>query len=130
MANSQIDYWIQISEYDFEVAKSLFEKGHYIYVGFMCHQVIEKILKAAYVKATETIPPRTHNLDKLITGSGNAGKISQEYLNFLDELTPLNIEARYPAHKDAIYKMIDKKKARTIIEKTESLKTWIIENWI
>jgi len=112
------------------VAESLLEKGHYLYVGFMCHQVIEKILKAAYVKATGKIPPRTHNLDKLITGSGNSGKIPQEYLDFLDELTPMNIEARYPAHKDVIYKMIDRKKAGIILEKTESIRTWILRNLI
>jgi HEPN domain-containing protein len=47
--NKTINYWIDLSEYDLNVAESLLEKGHYLYMGFMCHQSVEKMLKAIYV---------------------------------------------------------------------------------
>ncbi|MCX6270368.1 MAG: HEPN domain-containing protein [Bacteroidetes bacterium] len=34
----------------------------YLYVGFMCHQSIEKILKAYFSFIFWEIPPFTHNL--------------------------------------------------------------------
>ncbi len=46
MMNDRIQYWVEMSDYDFETAKAMLETKRYLYVGFMCHQVIEKILKA------------------------------------------------------------------------------------
>ena len=34
----------------------------YLYVGFMCHQAVEKILKAYYTVKNEDTPPFVHNL--------------------------------------------------------------------
>jgi HEPN domain-containing protein len=39
-------YWLDLSEYDMETAIAMFETRRYLYVGFMCHQVVEKLLKA------------------------------------------------------------------------------------
>ncbi len=43
--NEKVLYWIDIAEYDMETAKVMLEGKRFLYVGFMCHQVIEKILK-------------------------------------------------------------------------------------
>ena len=37
----------------------------YLYVGFMCNQVIEKIFKAYFVKVKGEQPPYTHKLIRL-----------------------------------------------------------------
>ena len=66
MSEKTIQYWIDISEYDLQVAKSLLEKDHYLYVGFMCHQAVEKMFKGLYVKQTSTMPPYIHKLDRLV----------------------------------------------------------------
>lgn len=42
----KIDYWADLSSYDLDTAKSMLESKKYLYVGFMCHQAVEKILKA------------------------------------------------------------------------------------
>lgn len=47
--NEKIQYWIDIAEYDLETAKVMLEGKRFLYVGFMCHQVIEKVLKGYYV---------------------------------------------------------------------------------
>ncbi|MGC9352319.1 MAG: HEPN domain-containing protein [Mariniphaga sp.] len=41
---------MELSDYDFETAKAMLETGRYLYVGFMCHQTLEKLLKAYYTK--------------------------------------------------------------------------------
>ena len=51
--------------------------------------------------------------------------MSEKTIHFIDELTPLNIQARYPAYREAIYSLIDKEKAAQIIEKTEELLQWL-----
>ena len=38
-------YWIEIADYDLETAKAMLVSKRYLYVGFMCHQAIEKILR-------------------------------------------------------------------------------------
>ncbi|MCX7636162.1 MAG: HEPN domain-containing protein [Syntrophales bacterium] len=41
---------------------SLFDNGHYTWALFMGHLVIEKLLKAYYVKRVDINYPRSHNL--------------------------------------------------------------------
>jgi len=45
-----------------ETAVVMLNTGRYLYVGFMCHQVIEKIFKALYSKLKEDTPPFSHKL--------------------------------------------------------------------
>ena len=58
----KIDYWINLSDNDLKVAHTLLKGKHYLYVGFMCHQVIEKIFKAYYTILKADSPPYTHDL--------------------------------------------------------------------
>lgn len=127
LENKTIAYWIELSEYDLNVAESLSEKGHYLYMGFMCHQAVEKMLKAIYVAKFNTVPPYIHKLDKLIELSGLKDAVSEIQYDLIDELIPLNIQARYPAYKDAIYKLIDDVKAKDILTKTGALISWLKE---
>ena len=47
---NRVRYWIDLAKYDLETAKAMNLTKRYLYVGFMCHQVMEKVLKAYYVK--------------------------------------------------------------------------------
>lgn len=42
----KVTYWGEMSDYDFDTAGPMLETKRYLYVGFMCHQTIEKVLKA------------------------------------------------------------------------------------
>lgn len=123
--NKTVQYWISLSEYDLQVAESLLEKGHYLYVGFLCHQSVEKMLKAVYVYKHKAVPPYIHKLDKLIELIGLENSLPEEKIDLIDELTPLNIQARYPAYKEAIYKLIDEEKARDIFARTGEFISWL-----
>jgi HEPN domain-containing protein len=125
LENKTVAYWIDLSEYDLKVAESLSEKGHYLYMGFMCHQSVEKMLKAVYVAKFDAAPPYIHKLDKLIELTGLKDAMSEVQYDLIDELIPLNIQARYPAYKDSIYKLIDDIKAKEIFKKTGALISWL-----
>ena len=56
MLNDKVTYWVEMSEYDIETAQAMLETRRYLYVGFMCHQVIEKILKAYWSSVLEEPP--------------------------------------------------------------------------
>lgn len=38
--------WLGIVAEDLSVAEDLYKTKHWLYVAFMCHQVVEKVLKA------------------------------------------------------------------------------------
>ncbi|MEA4884368.1 MAG: HEPN domain-containing protein [Clostridia bacterium] len=60
--DAAVSYWVDIADYDLETAKAMLVTERYLYVGFMCHQTIEKLLKAYYVRTINDTPPYTHNL--------------------------------------------------------------------
>jgi HEPN domain-containing protein len=100
-------YWIEISEYDLETAQVMLENGRFLYVGFMCHQAIEKMLKAHITFTSQDHPPYIHQLLTLARTSGLAERMDDRMKDTLDILDPLNIEARYPSNKDEIFKSLD-----------------------
>jgi len=121
----KIQYWTDMAEYDLETAKVMLKGKRFLYVGFMCHQVIEKILKGFYVFAKKENAPYTHNLSYLANQSGVNDKMTEEHKDFLDLLEPLNIEARYPTHKERLMHSLNDKRCKEIMQKTEGLYQWI-----
>jgi HEPN domain-containing protein len=53
----KIQYWVGISDYDMETAVTMLRSKRYLYVGFMCHQVVEKIfnIEARYPEYKKNI---------------------------------------------------------------------------
>lgn len=42
--DDKVKYWIDLSDYDLDTALAMLKSRRYLYVGFMSHQTIEKIL--------------------------------------------------------------------------------------
>ena len=124
MGTDRSRYWMDLAEYDMETTKAMLTAGRYLYVGFLCHQIIEKMLKAAIAKEG-TIPPKVHNLTRLAELGRLDAFLTQEQNNFIDALLPLNIEARYPADKDKLLGVLTEDYCREIVSKTEDLMLWI-----
>lgn len=120
-----IEYWIEMEDYDLETAKAMLKSKRYLYVGFMCNQVIEKIFKAYYVKTKNEQPPYTHKLIRLAEESNLYKMMSEEQKDFLDLISPLNIEARYPTQKQELFNALNDERCKKIIEETEELVSWI-----
>jgi len=56
--NENIKYWIDSSDDDFQAMTHLFEKGDYTWSLFVDHLVLEKLLKAWYVKINQITVPK------------------------------------------------------------------------
>jgi HEPN domain-containing protein len=128
MSNSEkVIYWVELAEYDLVTAQAMLDTRRYLYVGFMCHQAIEKVLKAAFVTNKKENPPYTHNLSILAKESTIYALLSDKQKDLLDLLDPLNIEARYPTYKDQIFRSLSKEKCVEILRATKELQQWIKE---
>lgn len=125
--NDKVEYWVDLSRYDLETAKAMNESKRYLYVGFMCHQTVEKALKAFIVKRTMKNPPYKHNLTLLAEKSSIYQEMSDVQKDFLDFLGPLNIEARYPTTKDKILAILNDEKCKELINRTEGMFEWLMK---
>ena len=123
--NDKVTYWIEMSDYDFDTAKAMLETKRYLYVAFMCHQTVKKILKAYWSNVLEEPPLKIHSLSRLAEKSGLDKDMSEEQTDFIDELEPLNIEARYPSYKERLMKSLTSDRCKELIEQTDKLRTWI-----
>ena len=112
---------------DLSVANDLYKTGHWLYTGFMCHQVIEKTLKAYWCVCRDDDPPYLHDHKKIAQGCGLYTKMSEEQLKFLDFIKPMNIEARYQEVKDEVARSLNREKTAEILETTKQLYTWILQ---
>ncbi len=69
--DKQIQYWLKSAGLDWETANDIFSSGkNFHFCLFICHLVIEKILKAIVVDKTNSHPSKTHNLLRLVEISG------------------------------------------------------------
>lgn len=121
------DKWLDIVAEDLSVAELLFNNGHWLYTGFMCHQVIEKTLKAYWCVCRDDDPPYLHDHVKIAKGCGLYTKMSEEQKDFLEGIKQMNIEARYQESKDAVARTLDRETTAMILETTNQLYSWILE---
>ena len=123
---AKIGYWLESAEYDLQTARAMLETKRLLYVGFMCHQVIEKSLKGIYVSRNPDAElPYIHKLLRLANLSGVYDEMSDAQKELLDTLSPLNIEARYPMHKELLLQSLTVGRCETMIQETEALYVWL-----
>ncbi len=120
-----ITYWIDSSEIDFKAMESLFNNGHYVWALFIGHLVLEKLLKAVYVKNNDISPPAIHHLLK-IAESADLG-LTDDQKNFLLEVTTFNINARYPDFKQRFYKRATKDFSENYIDNIRGFRQWLLD---
>ena len=84
-----IEYWKLSSEKDLPTVEILIEKAQYPQALFFGHLVLEKILKAHWVKDNdENAPPKIHNLIKLVNQTNLV--FDADDLNFLEIMNNWN----------------------------------------
>jgi len=126
MTNGEkVKYWIDLSDRDLDTAEYLIKGGYNLYGGFMCHQAIEKLLKGYFTKKKEDTPPFTHDLIDLAVKIELYDLMNNEQKAFIGVLNPLNIEARYPEHKNKIAQTMTKATTQNILTHTKELLQWI-----
>jgi len=127
-SDEQVQYWLDIADYDLDTAEAMHQTGRWLYVAFMCHQVIEKTLKAYWCATQSSEPPYTHSHQRLATGCGIYDEMSDNQRDFLDIITNYNIEARYPEDKEELARTLTPQACRQIIDETKQMQQWIEEH--
>lgn len=118
-----VKYWSNSSDRDYKAMRHLFEKKDYNWALFLGHLVIEKLLKAYFVKNVNNQPPYIHNLLRL--AEKTELKLSEKQKDFLVTATAFNIRARYDDYKLAFYKTCTKNYTEKWINEIEGFRKWI-----
>jgi len=103
--------------------KNLFISKDYTWALFVGHLIIEKLLKACYVKRIDINPPFFHNLLRLVQECKLT--VTDEYRDWLLLVTTFNINARYPDYKQEFYKKCTRKYTGDNIIIIERLREWL-----
>jgi len=80
----KVRYWLDIADYDIDTAEAMHQTGRWLYVAFMCHQAIEKTLKAYWCGTQPDEPPYTHNHKRLATDCGLYERMSDGQHRFMN----------------------------------------------
>ena len=121
----KVVYWLDIADYDLDTAEAMFNTKRWLYVAFMCHQVIEKTIKAFWSDVSDETPPYTHNHMRLAEGCGLYEQMTEEQKTFLEYITNYNIEARYPENKAELARTLTPEVCRQMIDNTKQIQLWI-----
>ena len=117
--------WLDIADQDLKVAELTHANGYWLYAAFLCHQALEKALKAFWTATLDTNPPYTHSHAKLLEGSGLLDRLSEKQLQFIALMVPMYIEARYPSYKQRMASTLNETSSNYIINSTKEMIGWI-----
>jgi HEPN domain-containing protein len=119
----QVKFWISNAENDLIVCESLFNNKHYAWCLFIGHLVIEKTLKAFYIRDNLKFPPKSHDLVKLALSTKLDLENSQ--IQFLDKINTFQIESRYPDYKSKFYKLCTHEFTEENLNMIKELYQWL-----
>ncbi|OFY50549.1 MAG: DNA-binding protein [Bacteroidetes bacterium GWF2_41_31] len=118
-----IKYWIDGSDDDFETMTAMFDSKRYSWSLFIGHLMIEKLLKAYYVKVKSDYPPFIHNLLRLSEKADL--ELTDDQKEQLATITAFNINARYDNYKMSFKKQCTPEFTSEWINKLKELRPWI-----
>ena len=118
-----VGYWINSSEDDYQVMQSLFDNGHYAWALFLAHLVIEKLLKAYFIKNVGVNYPRIHDLVEIAAKA--ALDLTSEQKGFLEDLSTFNLRARYPDYKNRFQKMVNRQYTEAKLAAMGEMRQWL-----
>jgi len=123
--NSKTDYWLEMCDDDLITAKAMLNTGRLLWMGFICHLIAEKALKAVVANMTDDVPPKTHDLRKLAVLGNVLDDLTMEQRTLLGTLMPLHLEARYPEYKKKVLETLTTESCKQILAETEAFLCWI-----
>jgi HEPN domain-containing protein len=121
--SKSIANWIDSSNYDIKTAEHMFETKRYVYVLFMCHLAVEKLLKALYEAAREKVLPKTHNLVYLMHETDL--HVPEGHLKTVESLNDISVVTRYPEDIRSLVKAFKKERAEDYLKRTRALLKWL-----
>ena len=118
----EVERLIKQAERDLDNARKNLRAEVYELAAFMCHQAVEKYLKAAWVVVKREAAPRTHSLTELADGLGVAADLRSHFAY----LNPDYTTARYPDAANGVpYEVYDRAIAEAKIRAVEKVFPWL-----
>jgi len=118
-------YWLTSSDNDYEVLLNLVQSRNYNWALFLGHIVLEKLMKAYFVKKTGTHAPFSHDL-RLLAERCDI-EFPDDMAMQLDVITGFNINARYDTFKDDFQKRCTTEFANEWADNIKQIRQWIKE---
>ena len=75
----------------------------------------------------DNTPPFVHDLMLIANKAGVFEMFDDEQVAFIEQLSPLNIRARYPDYKKELAKELTRSVCENLIAKTQKLQQWTKE---
>ena len=122
--NKIVTNWVKTSNYDLQTADAMYKAARYLYVVFMCHLAIEKMLKAILVhKYPEDIPPKIHNLINLMQKAEIT--LPEDLKDFFQRLDNVSVATRYPEDLRTLSKEFNQETAKKVLTETKRMIKWL-----
>jgi len=118
-----IRYWTEGSKDDFDTMVAMYESKRYNWSLFIGHLMLEKLLKAYFVKVKSDYPPLIHNLLRLAEKS--EVELTDYQKKNLLTITAFNINARYDDYKNSFKLRCTPGYTNEWIEKLKEMRIWI-----
>ena len=122
-AQSVINHWVEGSDEDYKTMLDLFQTQNFGWSLFIGHLVIEKLLKAYYVKVNMEYPPMFHDLRRIGEKSGIV--FDDIKLTMVETISQFNIRARYDDYKRNFNKLCTPDYTKLWIEIIKEVRLWI-----
>jgi HEPN domain-containing protein len=120
---SDTQNWVALAEYDLETARHMLQTGRYLYVVFMCHLMLEKMLKAHVTEVTQSVPAKSHDLIYLVKKSEL--NLPPSYLDFVGLINNASIPTRYPEDLQRAIGEYPKSVARDYLQRADEVVQWL-----
>jgi HEPN domain-containing protein len=122
--NRVVRNWAATANYDLRTADAMYKTGRYLYVVFMCHLAIEKMLKAILAqKYPADVPPKIHNLIQLVQRTEI--DLPDQLKDFFQRLDNVSVATRYPEDLRTLSKEFNQDTAKLILAETKRMIKWL-----
>jgi HEPN domain-containing protein len=118
-----VKHWLDSADKNQETLMHLIDSKDYSWALFIEHLVVEKTLKALYVRRLEKHAIFTHDLLRLAKKIDL--ELSEEFEEWLDEITTFNLNARYDNYKQDFYNLCTKEFANIWLGRIEKIRIWL-----
>jgi HEPN domain-containing protein len=122
--NRVVRNWAATANYDLRTAEAMYKAGRYLYVVFMCHLAIEKMLKAILAQQyPEDVPPKIHNLIHLAQKTEMT--LPDNLKDFFQRIDNVSVATRYPEDLRTLSKEFNQDTAKRILTETKRMIKWL-----
>ncbi|MCF8262618.1 MAG: HEPN domain-containing protein [Melioribacteraceae bacterium] len=118
-----VQNWLDSADKNHKTMIHLVDSKDYSWALFLGHLVIEKTLKALYVKRLQKHAIFSHDLLRLSKKIDL--QLSENFEEWLDVITTFNLNARYDNYKQDFYQLCTKEFADTWLDRIEKIRLWL-----